>query len=141
MWQEIFSKFVMTLLLALVTALVPLAVKWVVEMLMILKNNAMQRNREVFEVLTWVAKEAVKAAEQAGAAGFIQDKKKYAIDFIERWMQDNWKMDLDIDLIADAVEAAVFEELNYMREIPHLPEPMNSPVLGDGFVDKVTVTS
>lgn len=64
---------------------------------------------------------AVKAAEQAGAAGFIQNKKQYALEAANAMLKANG-LKIDIALIAAAVEAAVYEQFNKDR-----PSPSNVP--------------
>lgn len=63
----------------------------------------------------WMLDEAVRvavlAAEQANLAGFVEDKKAYAIDVAEKWLAARgFKVDLGI--LADQIEAAVMEEFN-----------------------------
>jgi len=54
---------------------------------------------------------AVMAAEQAGAAELIKDKKVYAFDIAERWLELRG-IKIDLDLIDAAIEAAVYEKFN-----------------------------
>lgn len=64
---------------------------------------------------------AVKAAEQAGASQFIDDKKSYAIQIVERLLQERG-LAIDLDLVDAAVEAAVLTEFNRQRETDDLKE-------------------
>lgn len=61
--------------------------------------------------LTWAAGQAVKAAEQAGIGGLIADKKKYAIDFVEKLLAMKGIV-IDLDPIEAAIEAAVWDQIN-----------------------------
>lgn len=63
-----------------------------------------------YEVMK-VTRLAIAAAEQAGAANLINDKKKYALNIAEKWLSDAG-IKIDLDLISAAIEAAVFDELN-----------------------------
>jgi hypothetical protein len=59
--------------------------------------------------LEWAAGIAVKAAEQAGGITLAEDKKAYAIDFVKKWLASKG-LNIDLDLIDSAIEAAVWDE-------------------------------
>jgi hypothetical protein len=61
------------------------------------------------------AEMAVRAAEQAGAANIIDDKKAYALEVAEKWLALRG-LRIDLDLIAAAIEAAVKTEFNQDKE-------------------------
>lgn len=63
-----------------------------------------------YEVMK-VTRLAIAAAEQAGAANLINDKKKYALNIAEKWLSDAG-IKIDLDLISAAIEAAIFAEFN-----------------------------
>jgi len=65
----------------------------------------------VTELIEEAAVFAVQAAEQAGAAELIKDKKEYAIQIAEAWLEAN-HITTDIDLIDAAIEKAVLELFN-----------------------------
>ena len=90
---------------------------------------------DVAWMLEQAAAMAVKAAEQAGAAGYIHDKKLYALMVASKWLKANG-VPLDMDLIDAAIEAAVFEELNRERKLPAgTGFVIDKPVaVSDGFV-------
>ena len=110
-WMPIFSKVleaVLTVILpplavALVGLVVSLVRKWWIE--------AKAYAPEITDVLEDAAKFAVRAAEQAGAADLIKDKKQYAIEIAEAWLKAR-KITVDINLLDAAIEAAVQEMLN-----------------------------
>jgi hypothetical protein len=68
-------------------------------------------NPDTTDLLAEAAKVAVTAAEQAGAAKLISDKKVYAMDIAERWLEQHG-IRLDIELIDAAIEAAVYQQFN-----------------------------
>lgn len=70
-----------------------------------------QKQPDVVNQVEWLARTAVQAAEQANAAGLIQDKKDFAVDYIQRALSAKG-LKLDVSLIMDAVEAAVWTEIN-----------------------------
>ena len=65
----------------------------------------------VTDILAQSARIAVIAAEQAGAGKLSEEKKKYAIDYAEKWLKARG-ITLDLDLIAASIEAAVYKEFN-----------------------------
>ena len=67
-------------------------------------------------MLAEAAKVAVTAAEQAGAAKLISDKKVYAMDIAERWLAEHG-VHLDFELIDAAIEAAVYEQFNTDKSV------------------------
>lgn len=68
-------------------------------------------NPDITELLEQAVKFAVTAAEQAGASKLIEDKKTYAFDVAERWLELHG-IKIDLDLIDAAIEAAVYEKFN-----------------------------
>jgi hypothetical protein len=59
--------------------------------------------------LSFYAKIAVEAAEQAGLAKIVTDKKEYAIDIVIRWLDANGLNGVDVELIAAEIERQVRE--------------------------------
>ena len=68
-------------------------------------------NPKITSLLEEAAVFAVMAAEQAGAAELIKDKKVYAFDIAERWLELRG-VHIDLDLIDAAIEAAVYRQFN-----------------------------
>ena len=66
---------------------------------------------DVAWILEQAASMAVAAAEQAGAAGYITDKKNYALDMAQAYL-DAQGIKINLDLLDAAIEAAVFNEIN-----------------------------
>lgn len=107
-WMPILSKVVEAILIA---TLPPLAVALVSYVFGLAKKAWLDfklSNPTIAEYVELAAEFAVKAAEQAGAAGLIADKKKYAIQIAESWLTAH-NVTIDIDLIDAAIEKAVLE--------------------------------
>ena len=68
-------------------------------------------NPDITELLENAAKFAVTAAEQAGAAQLIDDKKKYAFEIAEQWLALHG-VKLELGMIDAAIEAAVYKQFN-----------------------------
>ena len=73
-------------------------------------------NPKATDLLEQAVTFAVTAAEQAGAAKLISDKKVYAMDIAERWLEQHGIM-LDIELIDAAIEAAVYKQFNSAKSV------------------------
>jgi len=58
---------------------------------------------------------AVKAAEQAGFAGFVDEKKQYALNIAQIWLNENGWDEVDIDVLEAAIEAEVLALFNEER--------------------------
>jgi len=111
------SEFVQQLLLYVLPVLAAAATGWL--MVQVAKGLAELRTSQpdVYRDLMWVARGVVQAAEQAGAAGLIADKKLYAMSLAEKWLEKKgWNVDLD--LIDSAVEQAVWDEINKYKALP-----------------------
>ena len=115
--MDILSKFVEALLLALAPLLASLAAAWLLAAAR--KAWADYRAAEPGKAywIEEIASIAVRAAEQAGLAGYIENKKDYALHIAERWLAAKG-LRIDLELIDAAIEAAVWEELNKDRERP-----------------------
>lgn len=101
--EVVLSVVLPVLAVALVSAIIALAKK--------LWAQAKQASPEITDVLEQAAKFAVEAAEQAGAAELIEDKKQYAIEIAEKWLSTK-NLYIDVDLIDAAIEKAVLELFN-----------------------------
>ena len=88
-------------------AIISVLVSWA----KLLWAKAKSWNPDTTYLLEEAAKVAVTAAEQAGAAKLISDKKVYAMDIAERWLAEHG-IHLDIELIDAAIEAAVYRQFN-----------------------------
>jgi len=115
--MDILSKFVEALLLALAPVLASLLAAW----LLAVARKAWAEFKAVEPGPAYwieeIASIAVRAAEQAGMAGYVEDKKAYALHVAERWLAAKG-VHIDLELIDAAIEAAVWEELNKDRERP-----------------------
>lgn len=100
-----FGQFIVNMLVALVTILVPLIGSAARSLV---KSNA---NNTQFQTLMSIARTAVLAAEQAGLAGLIVDKKEAAVSYAQAMLTDRG-MSIDISALDAAIEAAVAQELN-----------------------------
>jgi hypothetical protein len=105
--KEFLSAFVMILMQALIPVLVAAVVAWIVRKVQEIKAA----RPDIVDKLEWVIPLFVAAAEQAKASGFIHDKKAYALEIAQKYLDERgWKIDLDI--LDALIESAVYEEFN-----------------------------
>jgi hypothetical protein len=110
-FADFISRFLSATLSVAASALVGLGIAFV--RLQWKKFEAAQP--DLADTLEWIARTAVAAAEQAGAAGLILDKKDYAVEVSEMWLRAKG-MPIDLDMVDAAIEAAVYNEINRNKE-------------------------
>ena len=116
-WMPILSKVIEAILIAILPPLAVVLVSVVLAYAKKLWADLKQRYPSVTDLVEQAAVFAVQAAEQAGAAELIKDKKQYAIQIAEAWLVAN-HITTDIDLIDAAIEKAVLELFNSDDEKP-----------------------
>ena len=114
-WMPILSKVLEAVLIAILPPLAAALVGLIVGHAKRLWAEAKLLNPTLTDLIEQAAEFAVLAAEQAGAAELIEDKKQYAIEIAERWLLTK-NLDLDINLIDAAIEKAVLELFNSESE-------------------------
>jgi len=110
-WMPIVSKVLEAVLIAILPPLAAAMVAWMVAKAKEGWARAKRWNPTVTDLIEEAAKFAVRAAEQAGAAELIADKKAYALQIAEAWLAQR-NISTDLDLIDAAIEAAVLELFN-----------------------------
>jgi hypothetical protein len=110
-WMPVLSKVIEAILIAILPPLVVALITFLIAKAKDAWARAKQWNPTVTEYIEQAARFAVQAAEQAGAAELIKDKKQYAIQIAEAWLAAN-HITTDIDLIDAAIEKAVLELFN-----------------------------
>lgn len=101
----IVNAILMTLLPVLAAALIAAVVGWTRKEFALLK----QAQPQLCAQMEMYAKIAVAAAEQAGAADIISDKKEYAIDIVSGWLEQTGWGGVNVNLIAAEIERQVRE--------------------------------
>lgn len=110
-WMPVLSKVLEAILIAILPPLAAFLVSVGLAYAKRVWGDLKQRYPTVTELIEEAAVFAVQAAEQAGAAELIKDKKEYAIQIAEAWLVAN-HITTDIDLIDAAIEKAVLELFN-----------------------------
>lgn len=105
---DFFSLLLEKVLVAVLPILATALTAWVIQQI---RSIGKKLSAEQMAYIKLACEIAVNAAEQSGAAGYITDKKEYAIDMAQRWLEKQ-NIKVDLGLIADAIEAAVMTEIN-----------------------------
>ena len=110
-WNVVLSVVLQSLLEFLLPFLTVAVISALVSWAKLLWARAKGWNEPVTSLLEQAVRVAVMAAEQAGAAELIDDKREYAFGIARNWLKANG-LNLDPDLIYAAIEAAVYQEFN-----------------------------
>jgi hypothetical protein len=110
-WTNILTA----VLLAIIGAVVPAFIKRLQAETAYQLARAKSYHPEITEWLTECADFAVKAAEQTGLAGMIEDKKQYALSIAEAWLEAKG-IPIDLHLLDAAIEKAVLENFPHDGE-------------------------
>jgi hypothetical protein len=110
-WMPILSKVLEAVLIAVLPPLAVALVGLVVSLVRKWWIEAKLYAPKITDLIEDAARLAVRAAEQAGAAQLIEDKKQYAIEIAEKWLEARG-LTVDIDLLDAAIEAAVLQLFN-----------------------------
>lgn len=106
--DEFWWKLLEQTLMAVLPVLAVAVTGWIIQKI---REAEKRIGAERMTHVRWAAEMAVQAAEQAGLAGFIQDKKAHALQAAEAWLKGQG-IRIDLDVLAEAVEAAVWSEIN-----------------------------
>jgi hypothetical protein len=116
-WSELLSA----VLMAVLSLVLPFVARALVRLLVAKWGEVQSKmTTQQLAVLNVVTTLAVQAAEQLGLSEQIKDKKAYALQVAYQWLKDKG-IDIDLNYLDAAIEAAVLEEFN--RDKPALPAP------------------
>ena len=110
--DEFWKSFANSLIMAFAPIIAALIAGWLAVTIKRIWAGIKADRPELAYTLETVARIAVQAAEQAGAAGYIEDKKQYAIEFIQNYLDAQGWGAIDVSVIEAAIEAAVYNEFN-----------------------------
>ena len=115
------GKILTAVLIAILPPLAVAVMRWLWAEAGFLFERMKTYNGTLMDMLEAAAKFAVKAAEQAHLGEQIaeqyENKKAYALDMAERWLEAQGITGVDLDLLAAAIEKAVLEEFNPPLEV------------------------
>ena len=107
-WTVILSQVLQAVLIVVLPPLAVFVVKFLEAKIKVLWEEAKAWSPTITQLIEQAARFAVVAAEQAGAAKLIEDKKKYAIKIAGEWLLEHG-VDVNLDLVSAAIEKAVLE--------------------------------
>ena len=110
--MEILSKILQAVLEAALPILAAALASWATGKAIEIFKKLRDKNPELYEILKVVCREAVTAAEQVYGGDHGQEKLKYAINFVEKYLNAKG-IKLDIDIILGYIEAAVKDMNDY----------------------------
>lgn len=102
------GKIVQEVLVYLLPILTVQVAVWLLGLIRKQWTELKQKNPNLAYWLEEGAQIAVKAAEQGKVAELIEDKKKYAVDWLTKFLAEKG-MSVDVALIEGAIEAAVHD--------------------------------
>ena len=107
-WVTLLQQILVIALPTLATALTALVGAWILQ-----KSREIGKKISVQQMqsIEWAVSVAVNAAEQAGLAKLIEDKKQYAIGLAQQYLSKQG-IPVDVSLLEGLVEAAVKAEIN-----------------------------
>lgn len=106
---EFLSSFANEFLMQLAPAVAVFLAGWIAKVAGELWDNFQRRQPKVADYIGMAAKMAVSAAERAGADGYIKDKKEYAIEIAQSYLNSVGLKNINVSLIAAAIEEAGIE--------------------------------
>jgi hypothetical protein len=96
------------LLLTIISTMVPATIKFLQAQATLQLAKAKDFQPNLTDWLEDCARFAVKAAEQGGLTGLIEDKKQYALSVAEAWLNAKG-IEIDCHLLDAAIEKAVLD--------------------------------
>lgn len=102
-----FSDFLAVVLPVLLSALAAVAVNY----FRLLEQRIKNEKPDLYKVLDLLVKQGVSAAEQLGLNGQIEDKKAYALKYVQDMLNQYGLKEIDVAIIEAKIEAAVFDEI------------------------------
>ena len=120
-WSGILQQVLSITLPPLAVALVALVIAWI-------RKVEKGLSADVMDSINLAVMMAVNAAEQAGAAQLIADKKEYALDLAQQYLAKQG-IKLDLSLLDGMIESAVKTQINWDETEP-VPNVNLSPAQG-----------
>ena len=112
-WSVVIGEIMTQILRVLIPLIVAMIIKWAVELYHKIKTE----QPEWLPVLEYAAELAVLAAEQLFGDGHGAEKKKYAIETIQKILAEH-DIKLNLAVIEDAIEAEVYKWLHHEDDEP-----------------------
>ena len=119
--MELVSKILQIILETALPILVTAGAGWMIGKCIEIFKKVRDKNPELYEIMNVVSRKAVEAAEQLFGGGRGEEKKRYAIQVIEKYLAAKG-IRLNIDVIVMYIESAVKELKEQGKELPPVSE-------------------
>lgn len=106
--KDILFQILQLALEALLPVLVAFIIRWVKGQIDIAKGKLNEQQQTILDAAVRIA---VLAAEQLNLSGFVENKKAEAIKIAQAYLIAHG-IDIDVQVLADMIEAAVMDEFN-----------------------------
>lgn len=114
---DILKEYGFTLLQLMLEAVLPVLAVFIIQWVRAQIQIAMDKlNDNQRAILNEAARIAVLAAEQMNLAGKVADKKAFAVDFAQKYLDEHGII-ISLGTIEGAIEAAVMSEFNQQPEL------------------------
>lgn len=113
-WIDVFQKFVFNIAVATLPFLSVFIIAWIKAQVELKMAQIEEIKPKFADALRVAVALAVQAAEQAGLADLIDDKKMFAIETAEAFLVDVGWEEFDLNVLAAAIEAEVLQ-MNQLR--------------------------
>lgn len=85
---------------------------WLKAQVDILKQRLEENKPKLAYAIAEASRLAVRAAEGMELAGYIEDKKQYAMDIAQQWLDKKGWDEVEFEILEAAIEAEVLSALN-----------------------------
>lgn len=116
-WSTVLGELLTQFLRIIVPVGIALILKWAGELWLKVKAQ----KPEIAELLQYACSLATKAAEQEFGGKHGEEKKQYAIDFVQKFLAEH-DVKVDVSVIASSIEAAVFGMNSFRFYVPEKKE-------------------
>jgi hypothetical protein len=112
-WNKFWIDMVNAVIPVIAPALVALsaaAAGLLVQYIRLVEEKIKAERPDEYAQIEFIARNAVLIAEQLNIAGFVKDKKAWAVDYAQKEL-DKIGISADLETISNEIEKAVYEEL------------------------------
>lgn len=122
-WQPILEeviKILLTAVVAVLSAVVPFAVRYSIEWIRVRLAEAKEElksfNPHIYDIVSFLSQEAVVYAEQKGIEASGKEKMEMATKYLERELSARGYDSVDVEVMMDKIEVALFEQFNLFKD-------------------------
>jgi hypothetical protein len=112
-WSSVVTNLIVVVVIPII---VPPLAAWLFAKAMNAWKEFRMNQPNLAYALDVIAPLVVKAAEQMHVAGYIEDKKTYALDLAQKYLEAHGIKNVQLEVIEAAIEAAVFDAFTCAAE-------------------------